>query len=89
VLSQVQQLFAAGPVLPRGWRDSLRGFERRRFSERRTMTLEQIEGWAGSTSAFVRASPADQAALRERIREIVAGPSAEVLIETDVVATTV
>jgi len=84
ILSQVQQLFAGAPVPASPWRDSLGEFEPRRFAERRTMTLEQIEGWAASTSAFVRASRDDQAAMRERIREIVGSSAAEVSIETDV-----
>jgi len=84
ILSEVQQLFARAPVPASPWRDSLGEFEPRRFAERRTMTLEQIEGWAASTSAFVRASRDDQAAMRERIREIVGSSAAEVSIETDV-----
>jgi ubiquinone/menaquinone biosynthesis C-methylase UbiE len=58
--------------------------EQRRFVERRTMTLEQLEGWAASTSAFVMASREEQESLREAVREIVGGPSAEVLLATDV-----
>jgi ubiquinone/menaquinone biosynthesis C-methylase UbiE len=85
VLSRIQQVFAAVPVPAGSWRDGLAAFESRRFAERRTMTLEQIEGWAASTSAFVRASREDQATLRARVREIVGGATAEVTIETDVV----
>jgi SAM-dependent methyltransferase len=84
VLSQVQRVFAQAPVPASPWRDSLGDFARQRFAERRTMRVEQIEGWAASTSAFVRASPEEQAAMRERVREIVGGPSVEVTIETDV-----
>lgn len=84
VLSQVQQLFAATPVPASPWRDALGDFEARRFAERRTMTLEQLEGWAASTSAFVRAPREEQAAMRARIRQIVGVPAVEVSIETDV-----
>jgi ubiquinone/menaquinone biosynthesis C-methylase UbiE len=85
ILSQVQQAFAAVPVPAGSWRDVLAAFEHRRFAEPRTMSVAQIEGWAASTSAFVRASRDEQAALRARVREIVGGRSVEVTIETDVV----
>jgi hypothetical protein len=49
------------------------------------MTLEQLEGWAASTSAFLTASTEDRERMRGEIREIVGGSSAEVLLATDVV----
>jgi ubiquinone/menaquinone biosynthesis C-methylase UbiE len=84
VLSQVRQLFAGSRVPVSPWRDGLGEFERQRFGEHNCMTVEQIEGWAASTSAFVRAPREEQEAMRARLREIVGGPVADVLIETDV-----
>jgi hypothetical protein len=49
------------------------------------MTLEQLEGWATSTSSFLTASREAQESLRTEIREIVGGAAAEVLLATDVV----
>jgi ubiquinone/menaquinone biosynthesis C-methylase UbiE len=90
ILSALQRLLEANRAPRNPWReDERRGhfwpLEQRRFEEARAMTLEQLEGWATSTSSFLTASREAQESLRTEIREIVGGAAAEVLLATDVV----
>jgi ubiquinone/menaquinone biosynthesis C-methylase UbiE len=90
ILSALQRLLEANRAPRNPWReDERRGhfwpLEQRRFEEARAMTLEQLEGWATSTSSFLTASREAQERLRTEIREIVGGAAAEVLLATDVV----
>ncbi|MES1246309.1 MAG: class I SAM-dependent methyltransferase [Actinomycetota bacterium] len=88
VLGRLNELLAGRRPTTDPWDDADRAglfgaFEERLFSQVRTMTVDQLEGWAASTSGFVNASRDEQERIRRGIREIV-GASADVAIATSV-----
>jgi ubiquinone/menaquinone biosynthesis C-methylase UbiE len=90
ILSRLQTLLEANraprnPLHDVERRDHFWPLETRRFAQTRTMTVDELEGWATSTSSFLTAAREEQDRMRTEIRRIVGGPSAEVLLATDVV----
>jgi SAM-dependent methyltransferase len=58
--------------------------ERRRFVQRRAMTVEAIVEWAGSTSGFVNAPRAEQDRIVGEIRRLAEAYGGEVSVATEV-----
>lgn len=58
--------------------------ERRRFTQRRPMTVEAVAEWAGSTSGFVNAPRAEQERIVREIRRLADGYGGEASIATEV-----
>jgi ubiquinone/menaquinone biosynthesis C-methylase UbiE len=73
------------PARRASWQDaSPVPLEHRWFAQRRAMTVEAIVEWAGSTSGFVNAPPAEQERIVREIHGLADGYGGEVSVATEV-----
>ncbi|HET7568905.1 MAG TPA: class I SAM-dependent methyltransferase [Gaiellaceae bacterium] len=88
LLGPVDRLLAAirpEAVAGATWREACPvPLEERRFRQRRPLGVEAIVEWAGSTSGFVNASPADRERIAAEIRRLGAGHDGLVSVATEV-----
>lgn len=90
-IDELLEVHRAPPAAAPSWRDSYDESlfgppEERRFFQQRTMSVDALVEWAGSTSGVVNATRGDQARIEREIRRLARSYDGTVSVRTDVVS---
>ena len=90
-LDELLDVHRAPPAAAPSWRDSydeslFEPPEERGFFQQRSLSVDALVEWAGSTSGFVNATSEDQARIEREIRRLARDYDGTVSIRTDVVS---